>query len=89
VILRKLSEGMGIPEFMPSDTQLEDAELMNKIKQLAEIEGKMAGRQAGAGGQPVGQGADGMDGGGGQMPQIVPDATGAAQGGVDERRGAA
>lgn len=93
VILRKLSEGMGIPEFMPSDTQLEDAELMNKIKQLAEIEGKMAGRQAGAGvqgaGSAEGHAAAGMGGGGGQMPQIVPDATGAAQGGVAERRGAA
>ena len=92
IILRKISEGMGMPDFMPSDTQLEDAELMNKIKQLAEIEGQMQGGQS-QGQQQMRQGGQQMrpQGGGAQMPQVMPDATGATQpqGMVAERQGAA
>lgn len=92
VILRKVSEGMGIPDFMPSDAQLEDAELLNKIRQLAEIEIGLAQAQ----GQGQGQGPHGQAGG---MPPVQPDANGMTgapapsapmvQGAVAERAGAA
>jgi hypothetical protein len=94
VILRKVSEGMGIPDFMPSDAQIEDAELLNKIRQLAEIESGLA--QGQGPGQGQGQGPHGQAGG---MPPVQPDANGTTgapapsapmmQGAVAERAGAA
>lgn len=95
VILRKVSEGMGIPGFMPSDAQLEDAELLNKIRQIAEIESGAA-KSAGQAQEPAARQPGGFGNGGGHGPQVMPDATGATaqaqaqpQGMVAERAGAA